>query len=376
MTRLTIVAATSLPEINGAAVSLRNLIGALVAKGIDVRAVVPDYTPVRHLLPSAEGQPLAELCRVQTYASSNFGGYSTARKPRPFSLRVRPEGADDRVVVFEPDRLRYGNILHPVATPHAAVAFLRQDYLAAARQYFSPAAAAISEWWLSRFIASTYAAYSRTLVISGYAGQCLVDLGVSPLKVRRTVQGLDQVLFRPMPAAQGEEPLRLLYVGRFAKEKNIDLLAACFAPGRHSPDKVRLHCLGDGPLLAEFRRSVDPSVVTCGGFVDGGAVVDALRHAHFLLSTCPVETFGNAMVEAMACGRPVIAIDGGAAREHVIDGETGFLFRSVEELDALIHRLGHGRSLAAAMGLRAAAYAERYTWEVAAADLLAATHGG
>ncbi len=56
-----------------------------------------------------------------------------------------------------------------------------------------------------------------------------------------------------------------------------------------------------------------------------------------LMPICWDEPFGLVMVEAMACGTPVIAFNRGAAPELIVDGETGFL---VEDVDSMMEALG------------------------------------
>jgi hypothetical protein len=54
---------------------------------------------------------------------------------------------------------------------------------------------------------------------------------------------------------------------------------------------------------------------------------------------CWEEPFGLVMVEAMACGTPVIAFARGAAPELVVDGETGFLMHDVDGMARAVHRV-------------------------------------
>jgi len=58
-----------------------------------------------------------------------------------------------------------------------------------------------------------------------------------------------------------------------------------------------------------------------------------------LVPICWEEPFGLVMAEAMACGTPVIAFDRGAAPELVVDGETGYIVRDVDEMAEAIGRL-------------------------------------
>ena len=51
------------------------------------------------------------------------------------------------------------------------------------------------------------------------------------------------------------------------------------------------------------------------------------------------EPFGLVMIEAMACGTPVIAFDRGSAREVVKDGKTGFIVKNVNEMVKAIKKI-------------------------------------
>ncbi len=51
------------------------------------------------------------------------------------------------------------------------------------------------------------------------------------------------------------------------------------------------------------------------------------------------EPFGLAIIEAMACGTPVIAFDRGAAREIIVDGKTGFICKNISEMTEAVERI-------------------------------------
>jgi glycosyltransferase involved in cell wall biosynthesis len=94
-----------------------------------------------------------------------------------------------------------------------------------------------------------------------------------------------------------------------------------------------------------FAREVKPCVdgvnVTYVGEVSGAPKQDLFARARTLLM--PIrwsEPFGLVMVEAMACGTPVIAFPEGAAPEIVADGETGLLVADEHEMAAAIGRVG------------------------------------
>ena len=120
---------------------------------------------------------------------------------------------------------------------------------------------------------------------------------------------------------------------------------------------------------AFFDREIAPHIdgdrVAFVGEVGGSAKRVAVRAALAAL-LMPIrweEPFGMVMVEALACGTPVIAFPEGAARELVIDGETGFLVDDEREMGEAVGRLQQ----IDARGLPSAGCAEHCDVDVVAA---------
>ncbi len=90
----------------------------------------------------------------------------------------------------------------------------------------------------------------------------------------------------------------------------------------------RLVMVGDGPELARLRRSAPANVEFTGHLSDDELVPLMQRAAAVVFPS--QDDFGLVPVEAMACGRPVIAFAGGGAMETVVPGVTGELFRSAD----------------------------------------------
>jgi glycosyltransferase involved in cell wall biosynthesis len=91
---------------------------------------------------------------------------------------------------------------------------------------------------------------------------------------------------------------------------------------------------------AEVEPHVDGEAVKYVGEADSARKRELYSRARALLM--PIrwpEPFGLVMVEAMACGTPVIAFPEGSAPEIVIDGETGFLVDDEEAMAAAVGRL-------------------------------------
>ena len=86
-----------------------------------------------------------------------------------------------------------------------------------------------------------------------------------------------------------------------------------------------------------FRSEIEPHIddreVVYAGEVGGARRHELFAHAKgFLMPIRWPEPFGMVMVEALACGTPVIAYPDGAAREIVIDSENGFLVAGEQEM--------------------------------------------
>jgi glycosyltransferase involved in cell wall biosynthesis len=93
-----------------------------------------------------------------------------------------------------------------------------------------------------------------------------------------------------------------------------------------------------------FKRVVEPllnaSHVEWVGEISDQEKNEFLGDAYALLF--PIdwpEPFGLVMIEAMACGTPVIAYDGGAVSEVIKDGQTGFIAKSLEDAAEAVHRV-------------------------------------
>ena len=117
----------------------------------------------------------------------------------------------------------------------------------------------------------------------------------------------------------------LLYVGRMAPEKNIDLVLKTF----HSlPSDIKkdahLVMVGDGPLFSMLSQTYREKV-TWTGFLEGEELAKVFASSDLFLFPSETETFGNVVLEALASGLPVIGANAGGVGNIIEDGKTGFL---------------------------------------------------
>jgi glycosyltransferase involved in cell wall biosynthesis len=155
--------------------------------------------------------------------------------------------------------------------------------------------------------------------------------------------GVDLERFRPDLASGGrhvvgdgevDSPPTLLFVGRLeetSRWKGVDVLLQAFRVLRPDHPTARLRLVGDGDDVARLRRyaaelGIDDHVDFAGA-LRGPDLVRAYQEATVLVlpSLTAAESFGIVLIEAMACGLPVVASDVGGIPNVVQDGVTGLL---------------------------------------------------
>ena len=123
------------------------------------------------------------------------------------------------------------------------------------------------------------------------------------------------------------EAVRLLYVGRVSKEKNLHLLADAFRSMCRTQPDIHLGVVGDGPWLEEMKAEMADAPCTFTGYLEGQELSAAYASADFFVFPSTTDTFGNVVLEAQASGLPVIVTDQGGPCENLIPGQTGLIVR-------------------------------------------------
>jgi|SRR5579885_2674512 len=154
-------------------------------------------------------------------------------------------------------------------------------------------------------------------------------------------------------------------VGRLVSEKGFDLLLRAFAQCAQTHPDWRLQIVGEGPERTNLKRLGDELGI--GGRVElAGAVKEtqvALQQSDLFVLSSRFEGFPMALLEAMACGLPVISFDcRSGPREMIQDGVNGRLVppNDVAALAAAMSQLMGSGDERARLGQRAAAAAERF----------------
>ncbi|HEV8025482.1 MAG TPA: glycosyltransferase [Candidatus Nanopelagicales bacterium] len=159
----------------------------------------------------------------------------------------------------------------------------------------------------------------RIVTTTRYAAEEFHRVGIG---THHVPLGVDSQRFRPAPSLPTPTGSRidLVMCSRLSREKHPQQAIAVVAEAVRRGYPWHLTIVGDGPLMAELRYQAVGLPVTFTGFLPSpDAVATQLQKAHAVLAPGPIETFGLAALESLACGTPVVCNQKSALPEVVGD---------------------------------------------------------
>ncbi|WP_313914845.1 glycosyltransferase family 1 protein [Tahibacter sp.] len=325
--RIAIVTETYPPEINGVALTVQALAQGLRGRGHAVQLIRPRQPEAAidaHLAdPLLADADLAEEVQVRGAAIPRYPGLRFGwparrrlerlwRRQRPDAIYVATEGP------LGHSALRAARRLGIAASTGFHTRF--DDFV---RFYGLGWLTPLVFAWLRHFHAHSAA----TLVPTQELADFLRDRGFGAVRLLR--RAVDTQLFDPARRCDAlrlrwgltADELVVVYVGRIAPEKNLDLNVRAFRALQRVQPNARYVWIGDGPARAELARA-HPDFIFCGS-LRGEELAAHFASSDLFVFGSLSETFGNVTLEAMASGVATVAFDYGAAREHMTDRVDG-----------------------------------------------------
>ncbi len=163
----------------------------------------------------------------------------------------------------------------------------------------------------------------------------------------------------------------LLYVGRLAPEKELDVLMAAADIMNKKGLKFRLVIVGDGPSRQSL-EALDIPNVTFAGYKSGGELQEIYASADLFAFPSSTETYGNVILEAMASGLPVVAAGAGGVKENLVSMYNGIAFEPGSETDmaSAMEVLISNENLRTRLGRNARTHSLSRNWDSVFAGLL------
>jgi glycosyltransferase involved in cell wall biosynthesis len=220
-----------------------------------------------------------------------------------------------------------------------------------------------------RYMHWFYGQLDTVFVNSEEYRQSWVSRGLEPAKLKLLPRGLDLELFHPTrrdPAfwarfGSTNGKVRLLYVGRISKEKNLDVLANAYRRLRDEGLPIELLLVGHGPYSETLAEGLPDAIFT--GYLRGKDLAAAYASADVFAFPSTTDTFGNVIIEAQASGVPVIVSDAGGPKE-LVNEQNGIITKSldVDDFTRAIRELVVNPELRREMGAHARESVVDRTW--------------
>ncbi len=359
--RIGIVTATYLPSRNGVATSTALFARGLRSLGHEVRLFAPEH-------PQREGEDEPGVVRLPSTMLAAPMDYPLLLPPSAAAL-ARQRVADLDVI----------HTMHPFLAGQIALRWARTLdvplFFTAHTQYhqylhYAPRPRHLGGWLMRRHVrafaraADVVLAPGRAIEESlrryGYKGEVVTLPNPVDLAAFRGIGG-GQV--RERHGVAENAPL-LLYVGRLAAEKNLEVLLEAFKLVLARLPAARLLLVGDGPARVTLRARAEGLPVVFAGAVPHAEVPAYLRAADLFVTASTSEVLPMSMIEALAAGTPLVAARSPAGAELIRPGVNGMLCDAtpVALAGAVLDTLTSGELAA----LRAGALASAGAYDVTA----------
>ncbi|MDR3566004.1 MAG: glycosyltransferase family 1 protein [Negativicutes bacterium] len=355
---------TYYPDINGVARTYQRLVSFLAGRGIQTEIFAPAGSECGEADPS-----------ITRFMSYNFFLYPECKIafPNYYHIhRVLDRFKPDLIHIATPFALGLAGLKYAKAHDVPAVGVFHTNFPQYLAYYRVP--------WLKKmawqYLRWFHSQLDRTFCPSTDTKKLLIRHSIPNLDIWR--RGVDQNMFNPARRSLEfrrqqaiDDKKVLLYVGRLAPEKSVDVLLKALVVANSSSANMHLLVVGDGPKRKELEE-IAPDNVTFLGYRSGGELAKIYASADIFVCPSVTETFGNVVLEAMAAALPVIAPLAGGIKENLFPDKTGLacLPHNAHSMANAICRMANDEGLRSALANQAYEHAKSQTWDAVLSGLM------
>jgi glycosyltransferase involved in cell wall biosynthesis len=230
----------------------------------------------------------------------------------------------------------------------------------------------LTDFFEKRIVSKKYPKKTTAIAISKNTGvYCKRNLSKN-ISVVLLHNAIDLAVFEKKERASSSNEITL--IGSLVENKGHLLAIYTIKELKNRGIDVKLNCLGDGIEREKLEKLVNEleleKEIVFHGNIDSPETF--LQHSFCYFLTSKSEAFGLTIIEAMACGLPVVCTDGKGNRDLIHEGENGFM---VWERDSIlladkIELLLKNETLRKAMGEKARKFAQGFGMEKYVSELL------
>jgi glycosyltransferase involved in cell wall biosynthesis len=357
--RLSLVTETYFPQVNGVSRTLDRLVQYAAGQGDRVQLLTPRYRERSVKLPAKVERrdwwslPLPFYKEVVLPLVTVSTIEQTLKSFRPDLIHIATEGPLGWAALRAAKRLK----LPVVSSYHTNFPYYLRTYKASALE---PLCWRYLRWFHNNTLA--------TFCPSESTRQLVETKGFKNVGIWS--RGVDSNTFSP---SKRESELRrrynikpddvvMVYAGRIANEKNLEMLIAAWKMIDNHPN-AHLLFIGDGPLRSKLEAMQTARTIFVG-YRYGEELSSLYASSDLFVFPSLSETFGNVVLEAMASGLPVVAYAVQGPRDIVQHKSNGLLVDQVaaEPFSRAMRMLLADNELRWQMGRHAREYAETRTW--------------
>ena len=371
--KLALFTDTYVPDVNGVALTLKRWADYLKDQGHQVKVFAPES--------KAKKDSNDHIIRYKSYPFFLYPDLEAAIA-NPLEIKAKLDRfKPDLIHVATPFNLGVLGRRYAVKYKVPFVASYHTNFDQYLKSYNLDWAKGILDFYLNWFHQDCQAVFAPSTITAAQ----LKDQGYPNVKI--WPRGVDHHHFKPAKVkdwakheAQAKfklekNKLTILYVGRLATEKSLDVLIDTLKEiPPHLLYKLQVNIVGDGPMRQEIKKQTKKYDLPINllGFQQGDNLSLLYQAGDIFFFPSATETFGNVVLEALASGLPVIGAKAGGVKDLVKQAHNGILCPPGEVeafVDALLFLINNA-SVRQYYAKNARAFALKQSWDQIMAELL------